>query len=102
MVKLRFIRVGRKNIQFFRIAAQDSRKDTFGKVIEILGFYNPKTKEKKIEAEKIKTWIAKGAQLSDSLHNLLINEKIIKGQKRNVYRPKKKKNESLPVNQTEK
>ncbi len=90
MVKLRFARVGRKNIAIFKIVAQDSQVDPFGRVIEILGFYNPKTKEKRINAEKVKEWIKKGAQITDSLYNLLITEKIIEGKKRNVYSVKKK------------
>lgn len=91
MVKLRFARIGRKNIQVFKIVAQDSRRDPFGRVIENLGFYNPRSKEKKINVDRVKEWISKGAQVSDSLHNLLITEKIIKGKKRNVYSVKRKK-----------
>jgi small subunit ribosomal protein S16 len=94
MVKLRLARIGRKNIAIFKIVAQDSRCDTFGRVIDILGFYNPRSKQKKIDAEKVKFWLEKGAQLSESLHNLLVEEKIIKAAKRNVYHPKRKSNQA--------
>lgn len=90
MVKLRLARIGRKNIPVFKVVAQDARCDTAGRIIEALGFYNPRTKQKKINAEKVKFWIKKGAQISDSLYNLLVSEKIIKGKKRNVYHIKKK------------
>jgi len=52
--------------------------------MEIIGRYNPRTNPKTVEfdAERVKYWLSKGAVASDTVHNLLINAKIIKGDKR--------------------
>lgn len=90
MLMIRLQRVGRKHDPSFRVVLTDSKNGPkSGKFNEILGFHNPRTKETKLEAEKIKARIASGAQLSDTLHNLLITQKIIEGKKINVL-PKKK------------
>lgn len=70
-----------------------------GKTLETLGFYNPKNdKEKSVNGERIKYWLAKGAQLSGTLHNYLVEQKIITGKKINVLpknRPIKKEEKAL-------
>jgi len=60
-----------------------------GRHIAILGSYDPHLKKAVLKAEKIKEWIAKGAQVSDSAYNLFIKEGIIEGKKRVVKVPKK-------------
>lgn len=70
-----------------------------GKAIEILGFYNPHTKEKNFQAERINYWISKGAQMTPTLHNLLVDAKVIDGPKVKAWtaKPKKKKDaEQMP------
>jgi len=57
--------------------------------LESLGFLNPHTKEKNLKSDRIKYWIEKGAQCSDTVHNLLVKEGIIKGPKRAVKMKKK-------------
>ncbi len=82
---IRLQRFGRKNNPSFRVVLTDKRNSTkSGKFSEILGFKNPKTKEKKLEAERIKYWISKGAKVSPTMHNMLITEKIITGKKINM------------------
>jgi len=78
MVKIRLVRTGTKHKPFFRIVAADSHQKRNGKIIEALGFFDPKTKPAtlKIDQKKLKAWLGKGAQLSDSLRQLLKNEKI--------------------------
>jgi small subunit ribosomal protein S16 len=90
MLKIRLQRIGRKNDPAFRAVLTDSKNSTkSGKFLEILGTYNPKTKEKKWQAERIKYWMSQGAKLSETLHNFLVGEEIIIGKKVNVL-PKKK------------
>ena len=85
MLMIRLQRFGRKNDPNFRVVLTDKRNATkSGKFLEILGFKNPKTKQKKLEAERIKYWIGSGAKVSPTVHNLLISEKIIEGKKINV------------------
>ena len=91
MLMIRLQRFGRKNDPNFRFVLTDKRNATkSGKFLEILGFLNPKTKQKKLEAERIKYWISKGAKVSPTVHNMLISEKIIEGKKINVVPPPKK------------
>ena len=61
-----------------------------GAFLEILGSYNPKTKKLQLKNEIIKAWIIKGAQLSNTAHNLLVGAKVIDGPKINVVRTKAK------------
>lgn len=89
MLKIRLSRRGKKNRAFFRIVVAEHTSPVKGKFIEVLGFLNPHTKEKKIDAERITYWIEKGAQCSDSIHNLLVANGIIKGPKRAVKIKKK-------------
>ena len=90
MLKIRLQRIGRKNDPAFRAVLTDSKNSTkSGKFLEIVGSYNPKAGEAKFDAEKIKYWISKGAQLSDTMHNFLVHQKVLDGKKKNVL-PKKK------------
>lgn len=95
MLVIRFLRIGKKNQPFFRIVVTDKKNPPQGgRFLEALGFLNPLTKEKKLNKERIKYWLGVGAQPSDSLYNLLIEEKIIKGEKRDVHKkPKEEKPE---------
>ncbi len=104
MLKIRLQRVGRKNDPSFRVVVMDSRKDSqSGKFIEILGNYNARQGKPTLNGERIKHWMSQGAQVSDTLHNLLIQEKVITGQKINVLPkkspPAKEAGSDVPANQ---
>ena len=86
---LRLQRVGRRNDPKFRIVATDKQNSTkSGRFIEILGFYEPAQDRSEVAADRVQYWIGKGAQVSGTLHNMLIDKKIITGKKINVL-PKK-------------
>jgi small subunit ribosomal protein S16 len=72
-VKLRLTRVGSKKNPIYRVVAADSRSPRDGKFIEIVGRYNPQTEPSTIELDeaKIKDWLAKGAQPTESVSRLL-------------------------------
>jgi small subunit ribosomal protein S16 len=72
-VKLRLTRVGSKKNPIYRIVAADSRSPRDGKFLEIVGRYNPQTDPSTIEVdeEKVKAWLDKGAQPSESVARLL-------------------------------
>ena len=91
MLMIRLQRTGRKHITSFRVVLTDKRNSTkSGKTLETLGFYNAQNdKERSVDGERIKYWLSKGAQLSGTLHNFLITQKIITGKKINVL-PKKR------------
>jgi small subunit ribosomal protein S16 len=71
MVTIRLSRYGRKKAPFYRVVAVDSSKKTKGSVLEFLGTWNPIKKQVKIEKDKVKNWIAKGAQVSAAVEKLL-------------------------------
>lgn len=62
-----------------------------GRHIEIVGSWNPHQKEGVFKNERIVYWLSKGAQASDTVHNLLVSQKIIKGEKRAVKMKKVEK-----------
>lgn len=95
MLKIRLQRVGKKHDSSFRVVLTDSRKAAKKGEKEIFGTYDPRRNASKLNAEKIKEWMSKGAQVSDTVHNLLINLKIIDGKKRDV-RPTIKVEEKNP------
>ena len=72
-VKLRLTRVGSKKNPVYRIVAADSRSPRDGKFLEIVGRYNPQTDPSTIELdeEKVRDWLAKGAQPSSTVQRLL-------------------------------
>jgi small subunit ribosomal protein S16 len=72
-VKLRLTRIGSKKNPIYRVVAADSRSPRDGKFIEILGRYNPQHEPSLIEIdeEKVKAWLQKGAQPSETVSRLL-------------------------------
>jgi small subunit ribosomal protein S16 len=85
MLMIRFQRVGRKNDPSFRIAVlPKTAGPKAGKYVDLVGTYNPRTKEATIKADSIKEWIAKGAQVSPTVMNLLITKGVLAGKKVNV------------------
>ena len=69
--QIRYTRLGRKRTSFYRIIAIDSRKRRDGLPLEYLGWYDPHAKQSNLDAPAIKAWLAKGAQPSDTVRNLL-------------------------------
>ena len=91
MLKIRLQRVGRKHEPTFRLVLSDSKNGPkSGKTLETLGAYDSRRGEKaEFKNDRIKHWMSVGAQLSGTVHNLLVSRKIIEGKKVNVL-PKKK------------
>lgn len=98
MLKIRFLRRGKRNQPFFFIVVvEKNRPPQSGKFVEKIGFYNPITKERKIDKERVKYWLDHGAQPSEVVFNLLIKEGLIRGKKISVH--KKPKKESIGENE---
>ncbi len=96
MLKIRLQKIGRRNNPSFRLALVESTTSPRGKFIELLGSYNPKLKQKQFKKERIEYWLSRGAKLSATVHNLLVDEKIINEQKVKAWRPKVKGAEAAP------
>ena len=79
MVKIRLRRMGAKKAPFYRVVVADSRYPRDGRFIEELGYYNPQTNpaEVKIDADKAKTWLANGAQPTETVKALLKKSGIV-------------------------
>lgn len=82
MLMIRFQRIGRKNDAAFRMAVLPKASGPkAGKYVDLVGTYNPKTKAMTVDGARIKDWVSKGAQVSPSLHNLLIKNGVLEGTK---------------------
>ena len=101
-VRIRLSRGGAKKRPFYRIVVADSRRSRDGRYIERIGTYNPMlTKDNpervKIDIEKAKDWISKGAKPSDRviifLSNLGVMDKPVITEKTKKHLPKKKEKE---------
>ncbi len=89
MIIIRLQRIGRKNDPSFRVIVTDSKRAAkTGNYLEMVGSYDPRTDRVALNAERIKHWMSEGAKVSDTLHNLLVSQKILEGKKKNVL-PKK-------------
>ncbi|HWI18322.1 MAG TPA: 30S ribosomal protein S16 [Vicinamibacterales bacterium] len=73
MLVIRMRRTGSKKRPFFRVVISEARSKKEGEFIEVLGFYNPRTKPAVVEInkERIAHWIKNGARPSDSVRTLL-------------------------------
>lgn len=73
MVKIRLRRVGAKKNPFYRVIVADSRAPRDGRSIEELGTYDPSAEGEKIKVdmERVKYWIANGAQPTDTVRGLI-------------------------------
>jgi len=92
MLTIRLQRTGRTHEPTYRIVLTDSKfGPKSGKAVEVLGAYDsrPNKGTNKVDGERVKYWISKGAQLSDTMHNFLVEQKVISGKKINVL-PKNK------------
>ena len=83
MLTIRLSRTGKRHKPQYRIVVQEKTQDPWAPAKEIVGLYNPHTQPSTIELkeDRIKDWIAKGAQPSASVHNMLVNAGIIKADK---------------------
>ena len=82
MLVIRLIRTGKRNAPSFRvILVEKTASPKTGKFLEILGNYNPRLKELNLKHDRIKHWLAQGVKTSDTVHNLLVKDGIVKGPK---------------------
>lgn len=90
MLMIRLQRVGRKHEPVFRLVLTDSKNGPkSGKFLEILGNFDARRSEKaEFKVERVKHWISVGAKLSNTVHNFLVERKVIEGKKINAL-PKK-------------
>ena len=89
MLIIRLQRRGRKNDPSFRVLVVDHHTGPkSGNYVEMVGSYDPRVDRVDLKSERIKYWMSQGAQVSNTVHNLLVSQKVIDAKKRNVL-PKK-------------
>ena len=88
MLMIRFQRTGRRNDPSFRIVLAEKRSKPTSGEIEILGSHHPKTKQTILKQERIAYWLGRGAQMSDTVHHLLVAKGVVQGKKMNVAQAK--------------
>ena len=91
MLTIRLQRTGTKNKPAFRLVLAEAHRAAGKKALEVLGHYNPRNKELGIRnKERLEYWIEKHVSVSPTVHNLLIEKKIMEGKKVKAWQPKKK------------
>ena len=93
MLTLRLQRLGKTKRPSYRLIVSEKKHDTQYGSLEILGMYNPVEKNKIVElkADRIKYWLSVGAQMSETVNNILINAGVITGAKRKAVKISKKR-----------
>jgi len=93
MLILRLQRLGRSKQPVYRLIVSEKKHDTQYGQLEILGNYNPSLKENRftVKADRVQYWLSVGAQMSNTVNNLLINNKIIEGKKKRSVQITKKR-----------
>ena len=79
MLKIRLSRVGKKKQPTYRVVIADARAPRDGKYVEIVGTYNPRTEPDTfvIDEDKVRGWLAKGAQPTMRMHKLLARQGLM-------------------------
>lgn len=92
MLVIRLTRTGKAHDPHYRIVVQEKRSKLNGKSIDIIGHYHPAHSNKQlvIDQDKARSWIAKGAQSSDTVTNLLVKVGVLDESKKvhHFYTPK--------------
>ncbi len=89
MLKIRLQRVGKKNEPSYRLVLiEHASAARSGKAQEVLGFHDFRKDGTIINKDRVEYWLSKGVQASDTAHNLLVSQGVIKAKKKNVL-PKK-------------
>lgn len=84
MLTIKLTRVGKKKQPQYRVIVTEKGRDPWGRALETIGHYNPMITPKvfTVEKERLEYFLKNGAQMTDTVNNLLINYGFIKGEKR--------------------
>ncbi len=90
MLKIRLQRIGKRGQAYFRVIVTEHTKKPKGEFLELLGTYNPHEKEFEVKKDRIEYWVSKGAGVSPTVNNLMVNYKVWDKPKMQSWKPKKK------------
>lgn len=98
MLVLRLSRVGKNNQPSYKVVVTEKQNPARGgRFVEQVGILNPLTKERKLDKERVLYWLSKGVKPSATIHNLLIREGILSGNKIPKHKRSKKPAAAAPV-----
>lgn len=75
----------------YRLIISERARDPYGRALEILGSYNPFTKELQAKKDRIEYWLSQGSGMSATVNNLLVEKGVIEGKKVKASKVRKKK-----------
>jgi len=90
MIIIRLQKVGKKHTATFRVVLTEKTAGPRRKYLELLGNINRKMKTASLKKDRILYWLGKGAQTSDSIHNLLVSQGVVSAAKKSVHKKSKK------------
>lgn len=90
MLAIKLKRIGKKGQASFRVIVAEKRSKINGRYVEDLGWFNPHSDKFSVKPEAVKNWLAKGAQPTESAHNLLVRAGVLTGPKKPVHAKSKK------------
>lgn len=90
MLTIRLSRIGKKKKPQYRLIISEKAKDPYGRALEILGSYDPFSKNLQVKGERVKYWLSKGSGMSATVNNLLVGKGVIEGKKVNASKNRKK------------
>ena len=94
MLMIKLSKTGKTNKKMFRLVISEKSRDPFGKMLEILGSYNPYTKDLQVKS-RVKHWISQGAQMTPTVNNLLVGKNVVEGKKVSASKVGKKSEKRL-------
>ncbi|PIT92031.1 MAG: 30S ribosomal protein S16 [Candidatus Harrisonbacteria bacterium CG10_big_fil_rev_8_21_14_0_10_42_17] len=102
MLAIKLRRIGKKHQPAYRVVVAEKLSKPKSLGVEDLGWVNTLQKKRELKSERIKYWLEKGAQPTDTVHNLLVSEGIIEGKKIPVHsQPEKSEEEAEKKVKTE-
>ena len=91
MLAIKLKRIGKKHQPSYRIVIAEKKSKMSGRFVEDLGWYNPFSKEIKVDKERADFRLKTGAQPTNTVYNLLVKSGIINGPKKAVHKIVKKR-----------
>ncbi len=77
MLTIRFQPIGRKHRKFYRVVVAEKHRFVSKKFLEILGWYNPITKEVKLQEDRVKHYVALNTETSESVQSLFKKQNLV-------------------------
>jgi len=102
MLTIKFSRKGKKKHPFFKIIILEKSKDVYGDFLEDLGFHDPFSKQTSLKVDRIKYWLSHGAQTTPVVHNLLVDQGVVEGEKMRISKKHKVKKDEGEEKKAEK